>query len=420
MQFNPAQERAIKEAEYGHNIFITGGGGVGKSVVIRELQNRFAETAVFCSPTGIAALNINGATLHRTFGLPFGVATQDDFDFIQSSVGLLFATDTIKTIVIDEISMVRADMFTAIDKKLRKIKRINRPFGGLQVIVVGDFYQLPPVLTRRDEEIYYDNYVSIFAFDCDTWDECQFRVVELSQVMRQDDEITIRALNSIREGWQHENVIKWINRQCGNSDNVTDEAITLCTTNASAQTTNEECYRGVSGTEHVFYGETKGTFNDSEKPVEETLKLKVGCRVVICANNPDGGYINGQTGTVSSFEEDYIGVDLDCGTVVMVKKHKWNTFTYKVRDGVLTKDETGSFEQYPLKLGYAITIHKSQGMTLDECCLDLGKGAFAHGQTYVALSRIRSLDTLYLIRPLRATDILVDDDVIDFYDSLKE
>lgn len=419
MNLNEKQQLAIDLALEGKNLFITGSGGVGKSVVINELSSRLSSSAVLLAPTGIAALNIGGSTLHRTFGLPFSICHQDDWAPFGATKDL-FEDDTIQTIIIDEISMVRADSFITIDQKLRRAKGyLDLPFGGLQVIVVGDFFQLPPVLTRDEEEAYFELFDSMYCFNTDSWDELQLQVINLDQVMRQGDTNTVRALNAIRHGKASTPILKWLNKQCEDVD-VSEDAVTLCTRNADAQEINDMFYTEINSPEKTFYAQIEGRFN--EQPVEKFLKLKVGCRVILCANNAANGYSNGQSGYVVDFvygDDPYITVELDCGSVVKVEQHVWESISYKVSNRRLIKTVNGSFKQYPIKLGYGITIHKSQGMTLDECILDLGNGAFSHGQTYVGLSRIRSLDTMALERPIYQTDIIVDQEVINFYNRLE-
>lgn len=420
MQLNEKQQLTIDKALAGENLFITGPGGVGKSVVINELKARMRGSAVLLAPTGIAALNIGGATLHRTFGLPFSIASEEDWSPFGQCTDL-FSDDVVETIIIDEVSMVRADQFIAIDQKLRRVKGFpNLPFGGLQVILVGDFFQLPPVLTNQEASTYIEFFDSIFCFNTDTWDDLNPMVIQLDQVMRQEDKITVRALNAIRQGKKAPAVLQWINQKCWDTD-VSEDAVTLCTTNARAGEVNSMFYDKNTNPELTFTANITGTFN--ERPVDNYLKVKRGCRVVICANNNANGYSNGQAGEVIDYiadsDEPYILVKLDNGSTVKVERHEWESITYKIVNRKLTKMVVGTFSQFPLKLGYAVTIHKSQGMTLDECIIDLGNGAFTHGQTYVALSRIRSFDKMLLECEIQQSDIIVDAEVIDFYRELE-
>lgn len=410
---NDKQEEALSKAKLGRNLFITGAGGVGKSVVIHKLEEMFKGTCLLLAPTGVAALNIGGATLHRTFGLPFSIATEDDSRrYTDLEIELFRDNDYVKTIIIDEISMVRSDYLITIDMKLRHLKRKPKvPFGGVQVIVVGDFFQLPPVLTDREAEAYYELYPSIFCFDTDTWDECEFDVMHLTQVMRQEDAITARAFNSIRHGKQNPNVLKWLNN-IASKNSYDPNHVVLCTTNSRAGELNGERYDEIDSEEFMFSGKINGDFRD--RPVDSLIRLKEGTKVVMCANNAAAGYMNGSSGTIESLGSDEITVALDSGTYCQISKNIWEQYEYGISGGKLSKNVVGSFEQYPIKLGYAITIHKSQGMTLDGVRLDFGRGCFAHGQAYVGLSRVRSLNNMTMERPIRQSDIIVDEDVIDF------
>lgn len=413
MKFNEEQDLAITKAKLGHNLFITGSGGVGKSVVIRELESIFKDTAILVAPTGIAALNIGGTTLHSIFSLPFTIATESDYYSTNKKAQDLFRyNDNVKTIIIDEISMVRADYFICIDRKLKHLKSNDLPFGGLQVIVVGDFYQLSPVLKPSAQETFYKINSSIYCFDTDEWDEAKFQIIQLNKIMRQSDEVTIRAFNSIRKGLNYKKTIEWLNKKC-KDNNHTDDDIILSTTNRNVESLNHEKFNEIDGEIFTYYSSTTGKFK--EEPVPSELQLKVGCKVLICANNHQSGYVNGQTGIVERCHEEYISVRLlKSNNLVFIQKHTWNEYSYSTVDGKLSKDITGTYLQFPLKLGYALTIHKCQGMTLDNCHIDLGRGAFAHGQTYVALSRIKDLNNLTLERPIYESDIIVDKDVKEF------
>jgi len=418
MELNLKQTMAVKAAMAGENLFITGSGGVGKSVVVSELERLMKKSAILLAPTGRAALNIGGATLHRTFGIPPSICHESEW-MHGKVMENLFGDDTVKTIIIDEISMVRLDVLCAIDRKLRSIKKTSKPFGGLQVIFVGDFFQLAPVLIRHEESVYYELYDSIYCFAADAWYEIDPTPIILDEVMRQGDKNTVRALNAVRKGTAGEGVLEWLNI-LGENAVVSDEALTLCTRNVDANEINDIYYAKLTTKEETMCASIVGTFPD--RPVEKYIKLKKGCRVIICANNTMAGYRNGDSGYIKSFHlnaaDPYIAVVLDNGITVSVEVYEWEATRYKVTKGKLDKMKVGSYKQYPLKLGYGITIHKAQGMTLDEYTLDLGGGAFAHGQAYVGISRVRSLDHMRLTRPIYPHDIIIDQEVIDFYEEI--
>jgi hypothetical protein len=417
LKLNAKQSKCIELAHEGKNLFITGSGGVGKSVVIRELVETL-DDCLLLAPTGIAAVNIGGSTLHKTFGLPFGIALKGDETNITSSTKELFEDGKVKTIIIDEISMVRTDYFTTIDRKLKRLlKNYSRPFGGIQIIVVGDFFQLPPVLTPKDEEFYHMRFESVYAFGCQLWNDCMFTNIELDQVMRQDDEKTIQALNHLRKGNRDPRLLKWFNDRCNNNQ-PPESAVCLCTTNKKAAEINHHFFQRIESDAVTFRGCVEGKYPKGEMPVDDIITLKVGCRVVLCANDWGAGYTNGQCGVVKQLAAGQVVVTIDDGEDVIVVPKEWESYTYKAKGGEITKDTDGKFKQLPIKLGWGITIHKSQGMTLDGCVLDLGWGAFCHGQTYVAMSRIRSLDHMVLMRDIEPKDLIVDQVVIDFYKGL--
>jgi ATP-dependent exoDNAse (exonuclease V) alpha subunit len=411
MQLNNGQQLAIREARLGKNLFITGSAGTGKSVIINELKEIMGDQSLFLAPTGIAALNIEGMTLHRVFWLPISVATEEDFYKLSRYSRDIFYGDAVKTIIIDEISMVRADMFITIDKKLQTLKKNNLPFGGLQVIVVGDFYQLAPVLTGNEAEPYFELYDSIYAPDTDVWDALNFKTIELTEIMRQGCPNTVRALNSIRKGVHSQPVLNWLNKQCEAAEE-REDSITLCTTNADVEAINYEKYHKLDAEEHSYLAKVEGTFKES--PVPSHLNLKKGARVLICANGE--GYVNGNMGTIEELSSDRVVVIKDDGSIAMVTPFKWTQYKYIInrKEKKVDKMVEASFSQIPLKLGYAVTIHKAQGLTFDHCSLDLGSGTFSHGQAYVGLSRVRALQNMRLLRPVTMSDIILDPDVRDF------
>jgi len=420
MQLNEGQSHAMKSIIAGNNILVDGPGGVGKSVLVREIKNRFADSTIFLAPTGIAALNIEGATIHSVFKFPFSVLTTRDHYKINQKAEELFAKDgPVKRIVIDEISMVRVDLLRAVDQQLRKIRRLNQPFGGLQVIVVGDFFQLPPVLTDRDKkEFQKEGFESAFCFSDSTWSEANFEHIELTKIMRQSDEEMIGNLMNIRnksDGWKSS--VQFFNRiGLKNKEQVMDEdPVFLCSINKTANTINEMNYEELDSEEKIFYGKKRGRFPTEPSPYE--LKLKYGTKVIITANNDT--HKNGQVGYVVGFVGEKIEVLIeDTEEHILVESYTWEDAEYSVsKDGKIQRDIVGSYTQYPLKHGWAITIHKAQGQSLNHAMIDLGWGCFASGQLYVALSRLRTLDGLALMNPIKEKDVIVSKEIQEFYEN---
>lgn len=414
MSLNKKQQYAFDRVAAGKNVFITGSGGVGKSYLIENLDKEFWDTSVLLAPTGISALNINGTTLHRAFGLPFHVATSEDwYKTSFKSRDLFGKASGIERIIIDEISMVRADTFVCLDKRLRSIRKCSEPFGGLQVVVIGDFCQLPPVVTGKDGPALYKMFDSPYAFYCQSWFDCDFETINLDQVVRQEDRADILILNKIRMGEQVPTALKLINKIAGRTPK-TDDMVVLCMTNASADYINQDHYDRVEGEEYHYKALISGTIK--ERPVNENLYLKKGVRVLITANDADLAYANGHCGEIVQINNYSVMVKLDSGDTVSVKKHKWEAQDYVTDgNGEVERKVVGTYTQFPLRLGWAITVHKSQGMTLDAVSLRMDNGSFVHGQTYVALSRVRSLKRLHIDRELVESDVITDDDVVRFY-----
>lgn len=421
MNLNEKQSYALEQVARGKNLFITGPGGVGKSVLIHKIKDLFGDSTVFLAPTGIAAQNIKGATIHRTFKFPIGFLGVGARKRVSEKAQSLFESDTIKRIVIDEISMVRADLFTAIDHNLRRIKKVNKPFGGVQIVLVGDFYQLSPVLNNRSPEAQYFNaeFSSVFAFSTESWQQAGLQTIMLDEVMRQSDVDFISALNSIRtRDSEYSSKLDYLNK-IGNKSVDVDEPLFLCSTNKDAETINAHHYDDLAGDDHVYHGIVDGNFKDF--PVPEHLTLKVGCKILVCANSQgDSEFYNGQTGYVTVLEDKYILAKLDgVHDEVKIEHNLWEEFEYSVVGDDLNADVVGSFRQFPVKLGYAVTIHKSQGLSLDNAVIYTGRGCFAHGQAYVALSRLRSLEGLHMMKPIGLDEVIVNSEVKKFYEDNK-
>lgn len=420
MQLNEKQQYAYEQVLRGQNLFISGPGGVGKSVLVHKIRDNLEDGTIFLAPTGIASQNIQGSTIHRTFKLPLGFLGKSARSHVNQKTRELFEGDQIKRIVIDEISMVRADVFTAIDRMLRSIKKKNVPFGGLQIIVVGDFFQLPPVLKERSQEseFFYEDFTSIFAFDTDSWRDAGFHTIELTQIMRQSDKQFIFALNSIRQKDENSNLsLKFLNK-IGSQKEQSEDTIVLCSTNADADTVNKHHYDLIDSEEKIYYGEKSPNYKDAPVPME--IPMKVGMKVLICANSPEETYYNGQTGVITRMTDNSIFVKCDdeVGEVV-VTRFTWQEYEYSNVNGNIMCMPVGKFVQFPIKYGYALTIHKCQGLSLAKAVIYTGRGCFAHGQAYVAFSRVRTLDGLSVMENVGYNEIIVDSRVKKFYDDNK-
>lgn len=411
------QQEAIQRINNGESLFLTGSGGVGKSWVINQIMD---EGTVLCAPSGIAALNIGGITCHRAFGLPLGIPIESDYYNISAKVAQLFSGNAVKRIVIDEAGMLRRDYLTLISRKLQRIRGNDKPFGGIQMVMVGDFYQVEPIL-KQEEEQYFD-FDSKFSFTSPLWD---FPTIELTEVKRQSNERQVLMLNSIRRKDKHyKKALEYIQKECKPYE-LNEYVLHLCCYNRDAQKINAEHYSKIEGEERVFYATMPPNWG-SERPADEVLRLKVGTRVIICQNSPEGSYVNGERGVVVGYrtladQSEVIMVEKDDGDVVPVEKGSWEKYSYSRRKKIVGEGEEvvknidATYLQYPLKYGWAVSIHKAQGMTLDDVAIDVGTGCFAHGQAYVAVSRIKDLRNLSFVKPMIPEDIIVREEVKRFY-----
>lgn len=396
------------------SVFITG--NCGKSVLVRNIMDKYT---VLAAPTGIAAVNIGGATLHSLFGLPLSVVLQSDY-MQQPTKRLkeLFGGNACKRIVIDEISMVRSDMLDLIDHRLKQVKGNGKPFGGIQMILVGDFFQLSPIVNYKEKKLFFSKYKSPYCFTAKSWLELNPEIVMLTEVMRQDDAKQIALLNSIRtKDKHHVRAVKVINEI--SSTTRREEAVTLCSLKKDVEIINNYRYSRVKGKEYSYQAYSKGKFAKGDQPVPENLRFKEGVHVVIVANNPEEGFYNGEQGVIIALSALDVTVRKTNGEEVIIEPFEWKKNDFDVASGKLTRIEVGSYTQIPLLVGYSISTHRAQGMTLPEYNLDLGsRGAFAHGQAYVALSRAKDLTKVHMSLPLKQRDIIVEQEVLDFYQSL--
>lgn len=405
------------------NVFVTGKAGTGKSTLLQYFRDNTTKKIVVLAPTGVAAVNIKGQTVHSFFGFRPDITPENVFS-IRVNRAQKRMYQSLDAIVIDEISMVRADLLDCIDTFLRMYgKDQNRPFGGIQMIFFGDLYQLPPVVTRREESIFKDVYQSPFFFDSKSYSSLNLRIIELEKIYRQVDEDFVNLLGGIR------------NRSCSRYDMVVlnqrlnpkfkipeDEFyISLTTTNAIADRVNQEQLASIDGKLCEFEGDLTGDFREKDLPTHLTLKLKEGSQVMMLNNDPKGRWINGSIGKITYLNQEGFGegpfeVELQGGVVVEVVPVTWEiyNFFYSEEEQSIQSEAVGSFKQYPLKLAWAVTIHKSQGKTFDRMIVDIGRGTFSHGQIYVALSRCTSLEGIVLRQPIYDHHLLIDPRVIEF------
>ncbi|MFE4949237.1 ATP-dependent RecD-like DNA helicase [Leifsonia sp. NPDC056665] len=398
------------------HVFVTGRAGTGKSTLLNHLSWNTEKSIVIAAPTGVAALNVGGQTIHSLFKLPIGVIADHDIDQTSELRKLL---NSIDTLVIDEVSMVNADLMDAVDRSLRQARqRPKEVFGGVQIVLFGDPYQLAPVPGDHEERAYFaDTYRSMWFFDAKVWREADLQIVELLQVHRQHESDFRYMLNAVRHGQVTKEIADRLN-EVGARPAPRDGTITLATRNDTVNRINAQALEQLPGRPLTAKAEVSGDFGGRNYPADEVLELKVGAQVMFLRNDVGQGdgprWVNGTIGTVTRIDSN-VYVDVD-GEVHEVEPAIWEKYRYNYSPETkkLTKDVVAEFTQFPLRLAWAVTIHKSQGKTYDAAIVDLGARAFTSGQTYVALSRITSLEGLYLTRPLRPSDITVDPDVERF------
>lgn len=397
------QKKALKAMESGKNVFLSGEAGTGKSFVLRQfVEQHKSKEMIICAPTGIAALNIGGVTLHRAFGAPVRPIHYTELGKYSDVIA------EAEMIIIDEISMCRADLFEFVAKSILEAERISGKHK--QVIVVGDFFQLPPVFPEKDKKLLPELSGSGFAFTAPSWHVFNFETIVLNDIVRQSDIDFVQALNSVRCG--DKTSIKWINTHTSVNENL--DAIYVCGKNKQAKEINLRKIRGLEGKEYIYRATIDGDVLDSDKPTEDELHLKVGAKVMTLTNTKE--YQNGSICTIKKCYSDHIIVLLEDGQETEIDFFTWEIVEYKHTKQEIVKDVIGKFSQLPVKLAYAVTIHKSQGQTYD--AINLYPGCFAAGQLYVGLSRCKSLNQLHLMQPISNNDLIVAPEVISFYENV--
>jgi len=422
------------------SVYVTGKAGTGKSTLLKYITGRTKKKHVILAFTGVAALNVKGQTIHSFFSFPINLITRDNIK-PQFRKNALFMG--LELIVIDEVSMVRADLMDGIDYLLRiNRNRPNDPFGGVQMLFIGDLYQLPPIVDNDIHQYIQDKYRGEYFFNAPVFQQgFKYRFMELTHIFRQEDEKFKEMLNNIRIGNVDFNILVPLNaRHVDNVGEGEEGAVCLTTTNKIARKINKQNLEKIQQPEYTYKASIMGTlknkFEEIEKkyalkqinedkfddllddrfPANVFLKLKKGAQVMMIKNDPAKRWVNGSVGQITKLDENNIWVKL-AGKSYHVEKEEWKAvqFFYDKDKEKVEEKEQGAFLQYPIKLAWAMTVHKSQGKTFDKIVVDVGNGAFAHGQTYVALSRCRTLEGITLNREIHQKDIIVDKRINEFH-----
>ena len=400
-------------------IFVTGSAGTGKSTLIKKIISIPKKRVIVTAPTGIASWNIGGTTLHSFFRLPLEPLPSPRKLF-GDVVTVLKKMDVL---IIDEVSMVKPDILDAVSQSLQMHRENKLSFGGVTVVIFGDLFQLPPVVTSDQVEIYSKYYETNFFFSAHCLKRIEPEIYNLTKVFRQKDSNFLEILGKIRIGQDLDNIVKTVNKLCYENKKKIQTELTLTSRTARAEEINDKKLNLIEAEEKIFIADYQGNYFkgkvDKQLPAPYELKLKKGCQIIFTKNN-DPLWINGTIGKVIDYDEDSLQIEIQ-GRSLQVEREKWSSFKYVIKkndDGKekINKEETASYSQFPVRLGWAVTIHKSQGLTLNSCTIDLGHGGgFVHGQVYVALSRCKTLEKIQLTEPLQRSDIILDKTILRFY-----
>lgn len=430
MESNPELELAWQLVEFtGVNLFLTGKAGSGKTTFLRRLRERSSKRMVVLAPTGVAAMNAGGVTIHSFFQLPFAPFVPEShfggdaryrYRFGKEKVGIMRSIDLL---VIDEISMVRADLLDAVDEVLRRYRDRSKPFGGVQLLMIGDLQQLSPVVKDQDFELLAPYYSNFYFFGSKALTQAGYVTVELAKVYRQSNAEFLDILNAVRDNRVDGEMLGRLNRRCmpGFAEEEHNGYICLTTHNHTANDINMRRLEKLQGESKIYEADIEGDFPLLMYPTEYELELKAGAQVMFVKNDVENPrrYYNGMLGRIISLcggsSGDAIDVATETGDVLTLEREEWANCKYTLDPDTKEIKETilGTFRQYPLRLAWAITIHKSQGLTFDKAIIDVSR-AFAPGQAYVALSRCRSLEGLVLSTPIGASSVIADSIVTDF------
>ncbi len=419
VQLNHQFKFALREMmESPDNFFVTGRAGSGKSTLLKLFRRSQTKKCVVLAPTGIAALNVEGQTIHSFFKFPSRPLKVSDISLRRNRK----IYELLELLIIDEISMARADLFDAMDRFLRLNRnRPELPFGGVQLILFGDVFQLPPVVASQVEREYFTHYYkSPFFFDAKVFqDGFSLQLIELTQVFRQREMAFKKLLEQVRMNQMDYDSLEELNSRAEIEVPNDLQAINLCTTNAIAERINKEKLVQLPGEFYRFMAKIGGKYKESRYPTDDLLQLKENAQIMFIRNDYEKDYVNGTLGRIARINGDEVYVEyLDTKgnlRTEQIVEQKWELLEYEVKNDDIETKVVGTFHQLPLKLAWAISIHKSQGQSYNNVVIHMGRGAFESGQTYVALSRCTSLQGLYLSKKLRMRDIFVDERLINFY-----
>ncbi|MBQ2163569.1 MAG: AAA family ATPase, partial [Muribaculaceae bacterium] len=409
------------------SVFLTGKAGTGKSTFLKYICAHTKKEHVVLAPTGIAAVNVGGQTLHSFFKIPFKPLLPDDPDFSPRRIRktLRYSAQKVKLIrkldliIIDEISMVRCDIIDFIDKVLKVYSgNMREPFGGKQLLFVGDIFQLEPVVTRDMKEILRRYYQQFFFFNARVFNSLGLIPIELRKIYRQNDSAFVAMLDRIRVSHATATDLNLLNSRCNTDYQEQEDSfmMTLATRRDTVDSINSEHMQALDTPEYTFMGVVEGTFPDNDLPTNKELTLKKGAQVIFLRNDKDGRWVNGTIGKVSRLDESGVEVALETGDCYVLEEEVWENvqYTYDEKEKKVLENVVGTFRQYPIKPAWALTVHKSQGLTFNNIVIDFAGGAFSSGQTYVALSRCTSLEGITLLKPLSQRDIIVNTAIVDF------